>query len=224
MGYKMSGAPMMDTSKKHGTNANLKKSGMMNPDGTEAPGAPFIGGSVKNVVGGAKNLLGLGGSGKASCPPTGPTPPPVRPPEPGTGGAATTTTATATPAGGAAAEEEVPAATMKKNLKVGAPNMKTGSYNQKFEKKGAPHRRTFGQTTSYTEVDSVKRHNDAHKNKEWDSDHRKPKGKGKYVLKSDAMDKETNQESVKQLNKKKADRRKAKKVQEAIEETTSTKK
>ena len=48
MGYKMKGAPMYDTSSKHGTNKNYQMSGMTKD------GAPFLGG----VLGGIKKTAG----------------------------------------------------------------------------------------------------------------------------------------------------------------------
>ena len=79
MGYKMKGAPMMDTSKKHGTNANYAKSGMKNADGSAVkPGAPgFFGNLMRgkgalgalNPLGAIGNRLGMFGKNKNTPPP-----------------------------------------------------------------------------------------------------------------------------------------------------------
>ena len=78
MGYKMNGAPMMANTKSHGTNANFKKSGMTNPDGSPA-GPPFLKGlgqmagnfikgkgpmGFMNPVGMLANKVGLFGRNK----------------------------------------------------------------------------------------------------------------------------------------------------------------
>lgn len=63
----MKGAPMMDTSKKHGTNANFGKSGMMDKDGKPVKaGAPGFFGKLLDPLGLKKKLFG--GKGKG-CPP-----------------------------------------------------------------------------------------------------------------------------------------------------------
>ncbi len=62
MAYTMKGAPMYDTSSKHGTNANYKKSG-----------APGLLGKILDPLG-LKNKIGglFGGKGKGgACPPAG---------------------------------------------------------------------------------------------------------------------------------------------------------
>ena len=50
------GGPTMATTKSHGTNANYKKSGMNNADGSAVTGegAPFLGKLLKNPFGGMK--------------------------------------------------------------------------------------------------------------------------------------------------------------------------
>ena len=111
MAFKMKGAPLMDTSKKHGTNKNFMKSGMKNADGSAAAGAPFLGGIGRKIL----DPLGLFGKGKGkrgACPPGQMQPPVPRPAEP-TG---TPAPAAAAPAPAPAAEEAQPAATMKKDL------------------------------------------------------------------------------------------------------------
>jgi len=115
MGYKMKGAPMMDTSSKHGTNKNYMMSGM------GKDGAPFLGGimkAAKGVLGGVHKgvggLLGLN-KGRGGCPPAAPaapaptsvSPPPPPPPPP------------------AVAEEA--GAQMHANMKVGAPKYKSAA-------------------------------------------------------------------------------------------------
>ena len=71
MGYKMPGAPMMDTSKKHGTNANYAKSGMKNADGSAVkPGSPGLLGKIMDPLGLFKKAKGLmGGKKGGACPP-----------------------------------------------------------------------------------------------------------------------------------------------------------
>ena len=66
MGYKMKGAPMFDTSSKHGTNANYKKSG--------APGLMDFAKKALDPLGlakKAKGFFGLGGK-KGGTPPVDP--------------------------------------------------------------------------------------------------------------------------------------------------------
>jgi len=110
----------VDTSKKHGTNNNFMKSGMKNADGSEAAGAPFLGGIVKRIRKNPLDPLGLfggrkGGKGGA-CPPSPMGPPPARPAEPTGTPAPAEAPAAAAPAPAAEAEEAQPAATMKKDL------------------------------------------------------------------------------------------------------------
>ena len=71
MAYKMKGAPMMDTSKKHGTNANYKKSGMNDKDGAPLKaGAPGLLGNLMDPLGLKKRIGGLFGKGGGKpCPP-----------------------------------------------------------------------------------------------------------------------------------------------------------
>ena len=71
------------------------------------------------------------------------------------------------------------------------------------------------------EFDSVERHNKAHKSGQFDSDHRRPKGKGKYVTKSDDMDKTTNQLTVENLRKKEAREKAKKEVDKKVKDITS---
>ena len=61
----------------------------------------------------------------------------------------------------------------------------------------AKHMRTFGQTTTQTEIDSVGRHNDAHKSGKYGDDHKNVK------TGADDMDKKTNQKTVELLRKEK---------------------
>jgi|TARA_R110000823_G_scaffold132954_2_gene261564 hypothetical protein len=67
----MKGAPMMDTSKKHGTNANYKKSGMNDKDGAPLKaGAPGFFGKLLDPLGLKKKIGGLFGKGGGKgCPP-----------------------------------------------------------------------------------------------------------------------------------------------------------
>ena len=136
MGYKMRGAPMMDTSKKHGTNSNYMKSGVTmakNADGTDKPGPPIFG-FIKKAAGrihkGVGGLLGLGGKGGGGCPPAAPAAPAAPtsvapPPEPAGGAASGTGMAQAPPPEATAEEPAGPA--MHKNMKVGAPKYKKGA-------------------------------------------------------------------------------------------------
>ena len=57
MGYKMKGAPMYDTSSKHGTNKNYQMSGMTKD------GAPFLGGIGKAIGRGLKGAAKFGAFG-----------------------------------------------------------------------------------------------------------------------------------------------------------------
>ena len=127
MAYKMKGAPMYDTSSKHGTNANYKKSG-----------APNMFGGLGKMM----DPLGLfkkkGGKGRA-CPPAAAAAAPVD-------GAAAAAPAVPTPAAqgaaaapAAAAEEEAAAPTMmKKGLKNGAPMKEKAPGATKAKKKVDP--------------------------------------------------------------------------------------
>jgi hypothetical protein len=106
MAYKMKGAPMHDTSSKHGTNANYKKSG-----------APGLLGKIMDplgLMGKAKGLLG--GKGKP-CPPAQGAQPAAPAPD------APAQPAAPAPAAAAAPEEAAAAAPMKKGLKNGAPKL-----------------------------------------------------------------------------------------------------
>ena len=121
MAFKMKGAPMYDTSSKHGTNANYKKSG-----------PPNLLGKILDPLG-LKNKL-MGGN-KSNCPPQqqqvigGPKPvEPVTPTAPAAAAAAPAAAAPVVP------EEVVGGATMKKGLKNGAP-MKDLSGDGKITKK-----------------------------------------------------------------------------------------
>jgi hypothetical protein len=89
MGYKMKGAPMMDNSKKHGTNANYKNSGMKYADGSAVkPGAPGFFGKLVDPLGLRKKIGGLFNKNKGgtkpvdpnAAPPIDPNAPPVAPP------------------------------------------------------------------------------------------------------------------------------------------------
>ena len=103
MAFKMKGAPMQDTSSKHGTNANYKKSG-----------APGLLGKILDPLGLKKKLMG----GNKNCPPPqgaqqAAAPAPDAPAQPA---------APAPAAAAPAAPEEAAAPTMmKKGLKNGAP-------------------------------------------------------------------------------------------------------
>ena len=80
MSFKQPGVPMMDTSKKHGTNANFGKSGMNDKNGKPVKaGAPgFFGNLMKgkgalgllNPVGAIASRLGAFGKKKAAQPST----------------------------------------------------------------------------------------------------------------------------------------------------------
>tara|TARA_R110002096_G_scaffold25254_1_gene79093 strand:- start:1353 stop:1721 length:369 start_codon:yes stop_codon:yes gene_type:complete len=87
MGYKMKGAPMMDNSKKHGTNANYKNSGMKYVDGSAVkPGAPGFFGKLLDPLGLRKKIGGLFNKGGTkpvdpnAAPPVDPNAPPVAAP------------------------------------------------------------------------------------------------------------------------------------------------
>jgi len=113
MAYKMKGAPMYDTSSKHGTNANYKKSGPPNLLGKIFD--PF---DLKNK---------LTGGGKDNCPPQQQQqviggPKPVEPVTPNAVSNATTTNAPGmTENIDTTAQSAAGGATMKKGLKNGAP-------------------------------------------------------------------------------------------------------
>ena len=89
MSFKQPGVPMMDTSKKHGTNANFGKSGMMDKDGKAVKaGAPGFFGKLLDPLGLAKKAKGLfGGKGKGCPPPAAGAPPVEAAPTPGVEGA-----------------------------------------------------------------------------------------------------------------------------------------
>ena len=133
----------VDTSKKHGTNNNFMKSGMKNADGSEAAGAPFLGGIVKRIRKNPLDPLGLFGGrkgGKGGACPTGPMgPPPARPAEPTGTPAPAEAPAAAAPAPAAEAEEAQPAATMKKDLMKG----------------GAPKDKKYGPQTKQSTLDTM---------------------------------------------------------------------
>ncbi len=86
------------------------------------------------------------------------------------------------------------------------------------KKSGAPHITTFGQNTTYDEMEAVDRHNKGHRSGKWADDHTLASGEGKGVMASDAMDKETNQTTVANLQKKEMEEKKAKKRREAVDE------
>jgi len=140
MAFKMKGAPLMDTSKKHGTNKNFMKSGMKNADGTASSGAPFLGGIGKKLM----DPLGLFGRGKGkggACPSPAQQAPAPRPAEP------TGTPAPAAAAPAPAAAEEAPAATMKKGLmKGGAPKKKKKQKGLMSDKQKAAYNDAKGLT------------------------------------------------------------------------------
>lgn len=112
-------------------------------------------------------------------------------------------------------------------LKESAAKMKKESAMKLKEKSPAKHMRSASQKlkhgggVSQMEFDSVERHNKAHKSGQFDSDHRRPKGKGKYVTKSDDMDKTTNQLTVENLRKKEAREKAKKEVDKKVKDITS---
>ncbi len=116
MAYKMKGAPMYDTSSKHGTNANYKKSG-----------PPNLLGKIFDPLNLKDKLMG---GNKSNCPPQQQQqviggPKPVEPVTPNAVSNATTTNAPGmTENVDPAAQSAAGGATMKKGLKNGAP-MKT---------------------------------------------------------------------------------------------------
>jgi len=126
MGYKMKGAPMFDTSSKHGTNANYKKSG--------APGLMDFAKKALDPLGLAKKARGLFGLGKkAGTPPVDPN---------AAAAAATTGAAVAPPAGVAPTDPTLAAAPVDPNatpMAAGAPmyGKKKGA-PMYGKKKGAP--------------------------------------------------------------------------------------
>ena len=74
----MNGAPMMANTKSHGTNANFKKSGMKNADGSDVkPGAPGFFGKLMDPLGLRKKIGGMFGKrgGGKPCPPAAAAPP-----------------------------------------------------------------------------------------------------------------------------------------------------
>ena len=112
MAYKMKGAPMHDTSSKHGTNANYKKSG-----------APFGISNILDPLGLKKKIFG-GGKDKP-CPPAQGAQPAAPAPD-----APAQPAAPAPAAAAPAAAPEEAAAPMKKNLKVGAPKLEDKNKNK----------------------------------------------------------------------------------------------
>ena len=115
MALKMKGAPMMDTSSKHGTNANYDKSG-----------PPGLLGKILDPLGLKKRIGGLlGGKGKP-CPPAGAAAPAAEAEAmgtPGVEGAGPATPPVVDPNAGVSGQG-TPAMPMKKNLKVGATEYK----------------------------------------------------------------------------------------------------
>ena len=115
MAYKMKGAPMQDTSSKHGTNANYKKSGAPGFLGNLAKGKGALG--LLNPLGAVASRLGVFGdknkNNNQQAQDSNPNPNP--PPQP-TGAAPVV--AAAPVAAPAVAEEVAPAVPMKKNLKL----------------------------------------------------------------------------------------------------------
>ena len=107
MSFKQPGVPMMDTSKKHGTNANFGKSGMNDKNGKPVKsGAPGFFGKLLDPLGLKKKLFG--GKGKG-CPPAAAAAAPVAEaaPTPGVEGAGP---ATPPPVAAPPVEEPVPVA------------------------------------------------------------------------------------------------------------------
>ena len=137
----MKGAPMMDTSKKHGTNSNFKKSGVTRADGSK--GAPSMLGNILTggMMGIGKKLFGKGKDGRP-CPPPAAAIPGTPPPAPAGGQSGVSAGATTPPATPVPAEDPNAAAgaTMHKDLKSGAPKsgVYTGSEAQPRKKKGTP--------------------------------------------------------------------------------------
>jgi len=125
--------------KSHGTNANYKKSGMKNADGSPVkPGAPGLLGKILDPLGLKKKILG-GGKGKP-CPPAAAAAAPVD----GAAAAPAAPTPEAQGAAPAAAPAEDPAAAaapMKEGLMKASParsdkpkHQKGGSYTYKGKK------------------------------------------------------------------------------------------
>ena len=109
MAFKMKGAPMQDTSSKHGTNANYKKSG-----------APGLLGKILDPLGLKKKLMG----GGKNCPPAQGAAPAAPAPD-----APAQPAAPAPAAAAPAAPDPAAAVPMKKNLKVGAPKLEEKNKN-----------------------------------------------------------------------------------------------
>jgi len=90
-----------------------------------------------------------------------------------------------------------------------------------MKKPGAPHTKYFGQNTTIDEVSAVSKHNRAHKSGKYDKNHQAKEGKGKYVLRPDALDKETNTGFVKADNEQKKEKKKKRDVNTAINKMTN---
>jgi len=171
MAFKMKGAPMHDTSSKHGTNANYQKSG-----------APGLLGKILDPLGLKKKIFG--GDKGGNCPPQQAAQAQIggaKPVEPVTPAAAAP--AAAAPAA-AAAPDPAAAAPMKEGLKNGAPMCSDCE-------KASPARDTkyFGQNTSWDEVDAVTKHNKKHSRKKnpLDKNH-VPKGRIPVIRDSKVVD------------------------------------
>jgi len=125
--------------KSHGTNANYKKSGMKNADGSPVkPGAPGLLGKILDPLGLKKKILG-GGKGKP-CPPAGGAPPP-----PADGAAAAP--AAPTPEAQGAAPAAAPAAAPVEDPAAAAAPMKEGLMKDSPAKSDKPKHQKGG---SYT--------------------------------------------------------------------------
>ena len=86
------------------------------------------------------------------------------------------------------------------------------------EKSGAPHITTFGQNTTYDEMEAVDRHNKGHRSGKWADDHTLASG---APTAPDAMDKETNQLTVANLRKKEQAEKRRKEVDDMIKKVTT---
>ena len=153
----MKGAPMMDNSKKHGTNANYKNSGMKYADGSAVkPGAPGVLGKFLDPLGLRKKIGGFFGKNQGNpnaAPPVDPNAvPPTTPVDPNA--VAPVAAPVAAPVDpNAAIDPNTPGAPMK-----ASPAKDTKSWTAQ-EMKG----------TAWMGKDA---HNKKHKRKEFDSNHK----------------------------------------------------
>tara|TARA_R110002020_G_scaffold40776_1_gene120357 strand:+ start:1017 stop:1580 length:564 start_codon:yes stop_codon:yes gene_type:complete len=162
MGYKMKGAPMYDTSSKHGTNKNFEMSGMKNTDGSPVkPGAPGMFGRIaKGVLTGG--MSEIGNLFKKKNPAT-----PTTPVDPNT--AAATTAAGVPPT--VPADEQAGPAVPPSGVTPPDPTLNAGPMTMK----ASPAKDTKTWTakemsgTAWMDKDA---HNKKHKRKEIDADHK----------------------------------------------------